>query len=493
MDSTVSAICFIVAFLSVTAIVTKIARRSITSDVICSKVRPPVVNVSTVLRLLPTIFTKDLPVIINSLHENFGSVFTISLFGQKLTFLIGPEVSQHFFQGIRSEISHGNLLEFTVPMLGQHVGLAIDAATRKEQTRFYIDVLLKPSVLRSHIDPKLKEVEDYFSKWGQDGIVDLKHELDHLVMLIAIRRLVGKEVREKMFDKFYSLFHSIEKGISLISLLFPYIPIPAHSRRDRARVKLEEMLSEIIRSRRNSSLVEDDDILQKLIDSKYDDGRSTTDAEVCGMVLALLFAGKHLSSQASTWTGVCLLSNAKWWSAAVEEQKQILSKHKCTIDSTSLLEMDVLHRCIKEALRMHSSSPILLRKAHKNFVVQTKQGNEYEIPAQHALAVPVVINHMMPSIYKDPHVYDPDRFADPGRKEDKVGGKLSYLAFGGGKFSCIGEAYAYNQLKIIWSHLLRNFELKLVSPYPKTDWSTFGVCPKGKVLVSYTRRRLSST
>jgi sterol 14alpha-demethylase len=66
-------------------------------------------------------------------------------------------------------------------------------------------------------------------------------------------------------------------------------------------------------------------------------------------------------------------------------------------------------------------------------------------------------------------VYDPDRFG-PRRKEYKAGGKFSYTAFSGGRHACIGESYAYMQIKAIWSHLLRNFELKLESPFPETNW-----------------------
>ncbi|CAM0870468.1 unnamed protein product [Alopecurus aequalis] len=489
MDSIVRAICFVIAFVSITAIVTKMAIKSMRSDVMCSKPVPPVVNVITLLRLLPAIITTGLPATINYLYENFGNVFTVSIFGRNMTFLIGPELSQHFFHGMESEISHGNLMDFTVPMLGQHVAYAVDSATRKQQRGFYIDALTKPEALRSHVDPMLQEVEVYFSKWGQVGMVDLKHELGHLIMIISSRRLLGKEVRGKMFDEFYSLIHCVEKGFSFFSVIFPYIPIPAHNRRDRARVRLQEIFSEVIRSRRNSNLVEDD-VIQKLIEAKYNDGRCTTEEEVAGMVLSLLFGGEHTSSHASTWTGACLLNNAKWLSAAVEEQKKIIREYKETIDYNSLLEMDVLHRCIKEALRMHPTAPLLLRKAHKPFSVQTKQGNEYEIPAEHTVVVPLLTNTMMPSIFKDPHVYDPDRFANPGRKEDKVGGRDSYVPFGSGRNACIGEGYVYLLLKIIWSHLLRNFELKLVSPYPKTDWSSFTPGPKGKVLVGYTRRHL---
>ena len=46
------------------------------------------------------------------------------------------------------------------------------------------------------------------------------------------------------------------------------------------------------------------------------------------------------------------------------------------------------------------------------------------------------------------------------------------------------------QVKVIWSHLLRNFELELVSSFPETDWLKVAPEPKGKVMVSYKRRTL---
>lgn len=291
-----------------------------------------------------------------------------------------------------------------------------------------------------------------------------------------------------MFGEVCTLFRGIDSGMDLISVFFPYIPIPANRRRDKARVKLTEIFSEIVRSRKISNRVEED-VLQSLIDSKYKDGRPTAEAEVTGLIIALLFAGKHTSSHTSTWTGACLLSHAECLTAAIEEQKQIIRKHGDRMGYNVLLEMDTLHSCIKEALRMHPPSQMLVRKAHKHFTVRTKEGNEYDVPKGRTVASPIALNHSIPYVYKDPHVYDPDRFG-PGRKEDKVGGKFSYTSFGGGRHACIGEAYAYMQIKVIWSYLLRNFELKLMSPFPRTDWSKLVQEPQGRVMVSYKRHRL---
>lgn len=445
---------------------------------------PPVVSGVALLAMLPSFWKKSLPAVVNDLYVKYGSVFTVSFLGINVTFLIGPEVTAHLFRGLESEISHGNLFEFTVPIFGKAVGYGRDSATRAEQLRFSVEAL-KPSSLSRHVSPMLQEVESYFAKWGEEGTVDLKVEFEQLLMLISARCLLGKEVRENMFDEVHTLFRGIQNGMTLVSFFFPYLPVAANRERDRAHNRLAEILSDVINSRKRSGIVEED-TLQKFIDSKYKDGRSTTVEEVVGLIISLLFAGKHASAITSTWTGACLLSHPTFLRAVMEEQKQITKRYRDGLDYNVFLEMDTLHCCIKEAIRMHPPVPMLIRKVHKNFTVQTKEGKQYVVPQEHIAASPIVMNNNVPYVYKDPQVYDPYRFG-PERKEDKVGGKFSYTSFSGGRHSCSGEAYAYMQIKVIWSHLLRNFEFELISPFPNTNWKKFVAEQEGNVFVRYKR------
>jgi sterol 14-demethylase len=296
-------------------------------------------------------------------------------------------------------------------------------------------------------------------------VVDIKHEMGHLILLIANRCFLGKQFRENVFDEEVStLVHELfENGFHLISLFFPYLPIPPHRRRDKARAMLGEIIHEVVRSRRSSAAgrAENDDVLQRLVDSKYINGRSMTESEIAGLLVCLMFTAQHTSSSASTWTGACLLSHggSSYLAAAVEEQKRIMERHGERVDYSVLQEMGTLHCCIKEALRLHPPANFLIRHASKGFSVRTRED-------------------------KDPHVYDPSRFG-PGREEDKVGGKF-YTPFSAGRHACSGKDFAYMQIKVIWSHLLRNFDLELISPFPEEEWPG----PRGKVMVSYKRRRL---
>ena len=320
-------------------------------------------------------------------------------------------------------------------------------------------------------------------------MVDLKSELEHLIILTASRCLLGREVRDKLFDDVSALFHELDNGMQPISVMFPYLPIPAHRRRDRARKRLAEIFASIIASRKESCKCEND-MLQCFIDSKYKNGRPTSEGEVTGLLIAALFAGQHTSSITSTWTGAYLLRFKEYFVAVVEEQKTLMKKHGEKIDHDILSEMEVLYRCIKEALRLHPPLILLLRQSHTDFSVTTHEGEEYDIPKGHIVATSPAFANRLSDIYKNPDSYDPDRFA-PGRDEDKVAGPFSYISFGGGRHGCLREPFAYLQIKAIWSQLLRNFELELISPFPETDWNAMVVGVKGKVMVRYKRRRLS--
>jgi len=48
-------------------------------------------------------------------------------------------------------------------------------------------------------------------------------------------------------------------------------------------------------------------------------------------------------------------------------------------------------------------------------------------------------------IWKDADKYQPDRFKAP-REEDKT--PFSYIAFGGGRHGCLGQNFAYLQIKV---------------------------------------------
>jgi len=64
-----------------------------------------------------------------------------------------------------------------------------------------------------------------------------------------------------------------------------------------------------------------------------------------------------------------------------------MRKHGSELDMDVLGEMDVLHRNITEALRIHPPLLLVMRYAKQPFTVTTSKGRSYTVPAVRGLWV----------------------------------------------------------------------------------------------------------
>ncbi|KAK9794631.1 hypothetical protein WJX73_002662 [Symbiochloris irregularis] len=425
-------------------------------------------------------------------YQKYGEVFTVPVLHKKITFLLGPHASPHFYKASDDDMSQTEVYEFNVPTFGKGVVFDVDHKTRGEQFRFFAEAL-KSARLKLYVPLFVQETQDFFGKWGDSGIVDFKDVLADLIILTASRTLLGREVRENMFSQVTALLHDLDEGMKPISVLFPYLPIPAHNRRDRARAELSELFAKVIRARRADPErnAREADLLASFCQARYspaiNGGRELTEGEITGMLIAVLFAGQHTSSITSSWTGLYMIKHPDVWKEAVEEQRQVIRTHGEKLTLEALGDMPVLQRIITEALRLFPPLILLLRQCKRSFLVSTSNGHKYTIPKGHVVATSPAFQHRLPHIFERPDSFEPDRFAD-ARAEDKAM-PFSFIGFGGGRHGCMGSNFAYLQIKTIWSVLLRNFEMELLDPFPQADYSSMVVGPTA-CRVQYTRRPL---
>ena len=253
-----------------------------------------------------------------------------------------------------------------------------------------------------------------------------------------------------------------------ISVIFPYLPIAAHRRRDASRLELSRIFTKVIRARKASG-VKEPDVLQSFIDARYKDGHALTEDQITGMLIAVLFAGQHTSSITSTWTGLFLMTSPEWQERCVKEQAAVRKSVGDELTYESLLGMDTLHVCIKESLRLHPPLIMLMRLAHEDFSVTDKDGRTYTVPKGDIVATSPTFAHRLEHVWKNPDVFNPARHL-PDSGEGQL--PFSFVGFGGGRHGCMGETFAYMQIKTIWSVLLRQYEFKLISPFPKPDYDS---------------------
>jgi len=152
--------------------------------------------------------------------------------------------------------------------------------------------------------------KNFFANFPDEGEVDLFETLAELVILTACRCLLGPVFRKKVSKEFAPLYQDLSDGMNHVSFFFPNLPTKKHKARNVAREKIAKLFTAAVQERRKTN-DKYEDFLQVLIDSKYSDGSSPTDAEIVGLLLAALFAGQHTSSITSTWTGMHIIHNKK--------------------------------------------------------------------------------------------------------------------------------------------------------------------------------------
>ena len=419
-------------------------------------------------------------------YNEVGSVFTVSMFGKKMTFLIGPTASSAFFQATDKELGQDEVYGFMKSVFGEGVVYDSDPKKRSLQMK-RTSQALKSSRLRTYVDLIKKETNDFLSKWGDSGKIDICDALSDLIILTASRCLHGDDVRENLFEEVSKLYNDLDQGIQPISVFFPNAPIAAHRRRDVARKEMVALFSKVIEARRVQGNSENrTDILQVFMDIEYDDGTKITNDEITGLLIALLFAGQHTSSITSSWTALHLANNLDLQERLFNENNSIL--HGKEVEYDDLNSLDLLMNCIREALRMHPPLIMLMRMARQNLNVTGDDGKHYTIPKGNIVAVSPTVQHRLETSFKNADNFDPDRFG-PGREEHKT--PFAYAPFGGGIHACIGQQFAFLQIKTIMTVLLSKYKLELATEdnkFPEPNYHAMVIGPTAPCTVKYTKR-----
>jgi sterol 14-demethylase len=203
------------------------------------------------------------------------------------------------------------------------------------------------------------------------------------------------------------------------------------------------------------------------------------------LLIALLFAGQHTSCTTSTWTLLHLLHNPTVLDRVMKEQNEVVDEGKESLELEDIQQMEVLHNCMRESLRMCPTFIMLLRKCMKDTTVSVN-GTTFTIPKDDLVVVSPTVSMRLDTTFKNPDEFDPDRFAAP-REEHKQ--PYAYLGFGGGMHSCMGQVFAYVQVKAILSVILKHYELTPESDkLPDIGYNDMVVGPRGNCNVTYRKK-----
>ncbi len=415
------------------------------------------------------------------LRNTLGEIGEFRMFHQKMVLMTGPEANEAFFRAPDDQLDQSQAYKIMTPIFGK--GVVFDEPPhKKDQQLKMLMPVLRDKPMRGYAQVIVQEVEQMIADWGDSGEIDLLEFMKELTIYTSSHCLLGDEFRYELNEEFAKIYHDLEKGVNPLAFVFPYLPLPVFRRRDKARARLQELVTDIIAKRANKT-EKSEDAFQLLIESKYDDGTGLSAHEITGMLIGTIFAGHHTTAGTAAWT---LLELARRPEAMVKVLTELDTHFGVDGEVTfqSLREIPILENVVKEVLRLHPPLIFLIRKVMRDFHfkgVTVKAG-------KYVCASPRV-SHRIAEVFPDPEKFDPERYSESRQEDAKP---FSWIAFGGGKHKCTGNAFAMLQLKAIFSILLRRYTFELVDDKDKyqDDFTQMVVQPLSPCRVRYIKRTL---
>ncbi|XP_060118762.1 cholesterol 24-hydroxylase-like [Heteronotia binoei] len=145
-------------------------------------------------------------------------------------------------------------------------------------------------------------------------------------------------------------------------------------------------------------------------------------------------------------------------------QPEVMAKLLAEVDAVVGVKRDIsyedlgnlqyLSQVLKEVLRLYPPVPGTVRWTGKEGVVEGVR-----IPAGTTVVFNTYIMGRMEKFFKDPLIFDPDRF---GKDQPKP--YYCYFPFSLGPRSCIGQIFSQMEAKVVMAKFLQRFEFQLVPP-----------------------------
>ena len=423
-----------------------------------------------------------IPILSDNL-EKYGSTYAFHIGGLKKGMVTSDaKVIQHVLQK-----NHKNYRKSDIQrnILARYVGQGLLTA----EGHFWLRQrrLIQPGFHRERLNnlSKLMHEEiinycnDLIKKAEKSPIVDVHREMHRLTFRIVAKTLFSVGIEEEVLTNLRSQITQLQAFIIKL-VRQPYARwwfklSGAIRQHDLIAMETRNIIRQIIRTRINAK-DQEDDLLQMLIDSRYEDsGKPMTEEQILDECLIIFVAGHETSANALTWA-LHLLSNAPKEQTCLLQELLAIDQFE-SLSFKNLNGLSYTRQIIEEAMRLYPPAWVLDRVALEDDSV-----SGYLIPKGTTIFLYVFGTHHQAAYWKNPSAFQPERFGhDVGTK------KYQYLPFGGGPRLCIGNNFAMMEMQLILGHLFRNFRFNGLKKKVEME-PLITLRPKGGVQMQITKR-----
>jgi sterol 14-demethylase len=408
-------------------------------------------------------------------RERFqGGIFALKLAAQSVAVLYGEEPSRIFFEKTDTDLRMDKAYLMLRALFGEVAFTAPPSFYRRQRPILHMP--FKGSKMGGYMAIMQEEIEQWLVSLKNEGEIELTQALGPLVQNIAAHAFMGREFRNRMGRDFWDQFMVMSKALDPI--LPPNLPLPRFIQRDRAKARIREMIMQIVHERRQSA-EEYPDMLHEFVHARYEDGEPVSDDHIVSLIMGLMFAGHETTWGQAVWVIVELLRHPDYL-AVVQAEIDAHLPTSGALSARIFSNLPHLEWAVHETTRLHPSADILSR-----YVEEDIELCGYRISRGWIVMLANDLNQRDSRVFNQPNDYDPRRFS-PERAEDKAH-RHTITGFGGGLHKCAGMTFANVEMSMITALLLRDFELRLLTPNPVTTFE-LGASKPREARVAYRRR-----
>jgi len=242
----------------------------------------------------------------------------------------------------------------------------------------------------------------------------------------AAQNMLVRELRQPYLGWWFKASGILEKHLKLTQ---------------EARTILKSMVNE-----RRASKDKQGDLLDMLLEAKYEDGNFMDEEQLIDEILILFTAGHETTSNALTFTFQLLALHPKW-------QERIYGEFQEIEDKTDLMALvsksKICQQVLEEAMRLYPPAYFIDRV---NIDPDAFEGMTFA--ANSNLLFSVYEIHRHPGLWEHPNAFHPERFAEGSRKFSS-----HYFPFGAGPRKCIGNNFAMFEMIIAVIEIIQTYKI----------------------------------
>ncbi len=285
-------------------------------------------------------------------------------------------------------------------------------------------------------------VKDKASEWKDGSLIDIQEESVDLFLKIIIRLLFGKEKNEKLLEmgKYFDSLTYNYKAIMLVGFnkITRKLPFKWVDEFYELMEMYDKTIYEIIRERRANPM-DDNSILSMLMNARDREGAGFTDEELRDELTTLYFAAYDTSARTLTWSVYLLTQNPD-------------IKNKLTsLDDEAAAEY--ANMIISEALRIYPPAHSITRVTKDDDTT-----DKVKFCTKDSIIISPYHIHRDSRYFDLPLKFTPERWSKENKKEIK---RFSYIPFGAGIRSCMGEYFARMQVASALLKLCKEYDFEI--------------------------------